>query len=61
MMLKEQVTRCVREAEEARQMAQCTFAPQTHLPPAYVSRIARSMAAARSAREPKPPAKPGWR
>jgi len=61
MALKQKVTQCVREAEEAKRMAECTFTPQTHEPPAYVTRIARSMALARSAKEPEPPAKPGWR
>eukprot|EP00967_Tisochrysis_lutea_P131488 scaffold228622_cov28-Tisochrysis_lutea.AAC.2 len=61
MALKERVTQCVREAHEARQMAECTFAPQTHEAPAYITRIAQSMALARSTREPEPPAKPGWR
>ncbi len=61
MALKEKVCQCVREAEEAKQLAECTFTPQTHDPPAYVTRIARSMAVARQAKEPEPPSKQTWR
>ena len=61
LLLKEKVTNCVRQAEEAKEMQECTFHPETHEAPAYVSRIARSMAAQRSTRQPHAPRKPDWR
>ena len=59
--LKDKVTTCLREAEEARQMKECTFQPRTLRAPKYVSQIARSMALARQARGPPPVLKPEWR
>lgn len=61
MRLKDKVTECVRQAEEEKQMRECTFHPQTHDAPAYVTRIAKSMALAKAGRPPAPPEKPGWR
>ena len=61
MRLKEKVTECVRAAEEARLMRECTFHPETHEAPAYVTRIAKSMALAKAGREPEAPERPGWR
>mmetsp|Transcript_13269 Transcript_13269/g.31561 ORF Transcript_13269/g.31561 Transcript_13269/m.31561 type:complete len:249 (-) Transcript_13269:324-1070(-) len=61
MKLKERVTEVVREAEEHKQMEECTFHPRTHEAPAYITRIAHSMKLARSAQPPPPPAKPDWR
>ena len=43
MKLKEQLTACVREAQESQQLAECTFHPRTHEAPAYISRIAKSV------------------
>jgi hypothetical protein len=58
-------------AEKARQAAaeassaaldECTFKPEVHAAPEYVTRIARSMALARAVRPPPPgPSKPEWR
>ena len=61
MRLKDKVTECVRQAEEEKEMRECTFHPQTHDAPAYVTRIAKSMALAKAGRAPAPPEKPGWR
>ena len=61
MKLKQKVTECVREAEEAKLMAECSFHPKTHEAPAYISRIAHSMKIAKSAQPPRPPVKPDWR
>ena len=60
MALKEKVTACVREAEEARELQECTFHPQTHEAPAYVTRIAKSMQLAKAAR-PEPEPTRGWK
>jgi len=51
----------MREAEAENQMRECTFTPRTREPPAYIVRMARSMAVARAARPAAPPARPGWR
>ena len=61
MRLKDKVTECVRAAEEAKLMRECTFHPETHECPAYVTRIAKSMALAKAGREPEAPERPGWR
>jgi len=61
MRLKEQLTACVREAQESQELAECTFHPQTHEAPAYISRIARSVKQAKQMQPPPPPAKPDWR
>ena len=61
MKLKEKVTQCVREVEEKRIMQECTFTPQTHNAPPYISRIARSMKIAKSAAAVPPPTRPDWR
>ena len=61
MRLKDKVTECVRAAEEAQLMRECTFHPETHEAPAYVTRIAKSMALAKAGREPDAPERPGWR
>ena len=55
------VTECVRAAEEDKLMRECTFHPETHEAPAYVTRIAKSMALAKAGREPDAPERPGWR
>mgnify|MGYP006902769083 CR=1 FL=1 len=39
----------------------CTFKPQIHDAPAYIKRIARSMALTKAARPPEPAPKPDWR
>ena len=46
---------------EASELAECTFTPAVHGAPEYVSRIAQSMALARSVKELGPPARPDWR
>ena len=46
------------------ELKECTFHPAVHAAPEYISRIARSMALARSVRPPEPganAAKPDWR
>ena len=60
MALKEKVTACVREAEEALELQECTFHPQTHEAPAYVTRIAKSMQLAKAAR-PEPDRVQEWK
>ena len=60
MALKEKVTACVREAEEALELQECTFHPQTHEAPAYVTRIAKSMQLAKAAR-PEPERVQEWK
>ena len=42
-------------------MRECTFHPETHEAPAYVTRIAKSMQLAKAGRQPPPPERPGWR
>ena len=61
MRLKEQLTACVREAQEKHELEQCTFQPRTHEAPAYISRIAKSVRLAKSAQPPPPPKQPEWR
>lgn len=61
MRLKEQLTACVREAQESQELAECTFHPQTHEAPAYISRIAKSVRQAKQLQHAAPPAKPEWR
>jgi hypothetical protein len=61
MKLKEQLTACVREAQESQELAECTFRPATHEAPAYITRIAKSVRLAKSAQPPPPPKQPEWR
>lgn len=61
MKLKEQLTECVREAKENKELEECTFQPRTHEAPAYISKIASSMRAIKAQMPPQPPAKPDWR
>jgi len=61
MRLKEQLTACVREAQESQELAECTFHPQTHEAPAYISRIARSVKQAKQMQPAPVPSKPDWR
>ena len=61
MKLKEQLTACVREAQESQELAECTFRPTTHEAPAYITRIAKSVRLAKSAQPPPPPRQPEWR
>ena len=61
MKLKEQLTACVREAQESQELAECTFHPTTHEAPAYISRIAKSVRIAKQAQPPPPPKPPEWR
>ena len=61
MRLKEQLTACVREAQEKQELEQCTFHPTTHEAPAYITRIAKSVRLAKSAQPPPPPKQPEWR
>lgn len=42
-------------------LSECTFRPEIHDAPEYISRIARSMALAKTARPEQPAAKPDWR
>ena len=47
---------------EIDEMAECSFQPEIHEAPAYVKRIARSMALTRSQMpEPEEQGQPGWR
>ena len=50
------------QEQEQKEFAECTFRPETHDAPAYVKRIAKSMALTRQAK-PKSAAgaKPDWR
>ena len=50
----------LREAEEALELQECTFHPQTHEAPAYVTRIAKSMQLAKAAR-PEPERVQEWK
>ena len=61
MKLKEQLTACVREAQESQELAECTFHPTTHEAPAYISRIAKSVRMAKQSQPPPAPVQPGWR
>jgi len=61
MRLKEQLTACVREAQESQALSECTFHPQTHEAPAYISRIAKAVRVAKSAQPAPQPPKPDWR
>jgi hypothetical protein len=45
----------------AQELAECTFQPQTHEAPAYITRIAKSVKQARQQMPPPPPSKPDWR
>lgn len=58
-----QVDRIRRQMQqaEATELAECTFTPAVHSAPEYVSRIAQSMALARSVKQLAPPARPDWR
>jgi len=61
MKLKDQLTACVREAQESQELAECTFHPQTHAAPAYISKIAQSLRIAKQGQPPPPPKQPDWR
>ena len=61
MKLKQQLTACVREAQESQEMAECTFHPTTHEAPAYITRIAKSVRTAKANQPPPPPQPPQWR
>ena len=61
MKLKEQLTQCVREAQESQELAECTFQPRTHEAPAYITRIAKAGRTAKSAQPAPPPRQPEWR
>jgi len=58
-----QVDRIRRQMQqaEATELAECTFTPAVHSAPEYVSRIAQSMALARSVKQLAAPARPDWR
>ncbi len=58
--LAEKARRSAAEAQAA-EMSECTFHPAVHPAPEYVSRIAQSMALARSVKPQPPPARPDWR
>ncbi len=62
MQLKKKVVEVVREAQETKLLEECTFQPRTTEVPAYISKIARSMAQAKSSRQSTTVAEaPGWR
>ena len=61
MQLKQKVVECVREAQDAKALEECTFQPRTHEVPAYISRIAKSMAVAKMARPSTAPERPEWK
>lgn len=58
--LAERARRAAAEAQAA-ELAECSFNPAVHPAPEYVSRIAQSMALARSVKPPPAPARPDWR
>ncbi len=58
--LAERARRAAAEAEAA-ELSECTFTPAVHSAPEYVSRIAQSMALARSVKPQPAPARPDWR
>jgi hypothetical protein len=58
--LAEKARRAAAEAEAA-EVAECTFHPSVHPAPEYVSRIAQSMALARSVKPLGAPARPDWK
>ena len=50
------------QEQERKQFAECTFHPKTNDAPAYIKRIAKSMALARKARPSKKKSrKPDWK
>jgi hypothetical protein len=57
---RERARQSVRQSEES-ELAECTFTPAVHGAPEYVTRIAQSMALARSVKQLGPPARPDWR
>lgn len=62
--LYSQRQRAAMQEEELKEFEECTFQPQVNPAPAYVTRIARSMAltkAAREAEEAKKTVRPDWK
>ena len=61
---KEEAFEVEKKQREEQELAECTFAPKTKECPAYVKRIAKSMAVMRAARtggQESPQEKPGWK
>jgi hypothetical protein len=58
--MAERARRAASEAEAA-ELRECTFHPAVHSAPEYVSRIAKSMALARSVKPQHETARPDWR
>ncbi len=58
--LAERARRAAAETQAA-ELAECTFHPSVHPAPEYVSRIAQSMALARSVKPQPAVARPDWR
>jgi hypothetical protein len=59
-VMAERARRAASEAEAA-ELRECTFHPAVHSAPEYVSRIAKSMALARSVKPQHETARPDWR